>query len=54
MLAAGRGSVVSTSSLNSTLADPAVVDYSAAKAALANLSKALSRSTRGAACGSTP
>ena len=43
MLAAGSGSVVSTCSVNATLADPAVVDYSAAKAALANVSKSLSK-----------
>ena len=43
MLAAGSGSVVFTSSINSTLADPHVVDYSSAKAAVANLSKSLSK-----------
>ncbi|BEP14646.1 SDR family oxidoreductase [Acidothermaceae bacterium B102] len=43
MLAAGSGSVVTVSSINATLADPAVVDYSAAKAALSNFSKSLSK-----------
>jgi NAD(P)-dependent dehydrogenase (short-subunit alcohol dehydrogenase family) len=43
MIAAGRGAIVSTSSVNAYLPDPAVMDYSAAKAALANFSKALSK-----------
>jgi NAD(P)-dependent dehydrogenase (short-subunit alcohol dehydrogenase family) len=43
MLAAGRGSIVNIASVNTTLSDPAVVDYSAAKAALASFSKALSK-----------
>ena len=43
MLAAGRGAIVSISSVNAFLPDPAVIDYSAAKAALASLSKALSK-----------
>jgi NAD(P)-dependent dehydrogenase (short-subunit alcohol dehydrogenase family) len=43
MLAAGRGTIVTTCSVNAFLPDPAVIDYSAAKAALANFSKALSR-----------
>jgi NAD(P)-dependent dehydrogenase (short-subunit alcohol dehydrogenase family) len=43
MLAAGRGSIVTVGSVNSTLADPAVIDYGAAKAALANFSKALAK-----------
>lgn len=43
MLAAGRGSIVNIVSVNSILADPAVIDYCAAKAALANFSKALSK-----------
>jgi NAD(P)-dependent dehydrogenase (short-subunit alcohol dehydrogenase family) len=42
MLAAGRGAIVNMCSVNSVLADPKVIDYSAAKAALANFSKALS------------
>jgi NAD(P)-dependent dehydrogenase (short-subunit alcohol dehydrogenase family) len=43
MLAARQGSIVNVSSVNSRLSDPAVIDYSAAKAALASFSKALSR-----------
>jgi short-subunit dehydrogenase len=43
MLAAGKGAIVSICSVNSTLSDPAVIDYSAAKAALASFSKALSK-----------
>ena len=43
MLAAGRGSIVTISSVNARLSDPAVIDYSAAKAALAGFSKALSK-----------
>jgi NAD(P)-dependent dehydrogenase (short-subunit alcohol dehydrogenase family) len=43
MLAAGHGSIVNTGSVNSYLPDPAVMDYSAAKAALANFAKALSK-----------
>jgi NAD(P)-dependent dehydrogenase (short-subunit alcohol dehydrogenase family) len=43
MLAAGRGSIVNTASLNASLPDPLVIDYSAAKAALLNFSKALSK-----------
>jgi NAD(P)-dependent dehydrogenase (short-subunit alcohol dehydrogenase family) len=43
MLAAGHGAVVTTSSVNAQLPDPSVVDYGAAKAALSNFSKALSK-----------
>jgi NAD(P)-dependent dehydrogenase (short-subunit alcohol dehydrogenase family) len=43
MIAAGHGSIVTVSSVNSTLADPAVIDYSAAKAALSSFCKALSK-----------
>jgi len=43
MLAAGRGTIVTTSSVNAFLPDPAVMDYGAAKAALTNFSKALSK-----------
>jgi NAD(P)-dependent dehydrogenase (short-subunit alcohol dehydrogenase family) len=43
MLAAGRGSIVNTSSVNAFLPDPVVIDYGAAKAALWNFSKALSK-----------
>jgi NAD(P)-dependent dehydrogenase (short-subunit alcohol dehydrogenase family) len=47
MLAAGHGSIVTICSVNSTLADPAVIDYGAAKAALANFCKALSKEVGG-------
>jgi NAD(P)-dependent dehydrogenase (short-subunit alcohol dehydrogenase family) len=43
MLEAGSGTIVNTCSVNAFLPDPAVIDYSAAKAALANLSKSLSK-----------
>jgi NAD(P)-dependent dehydrogenase (short-subunit alcohol dehydrogenase family) len=43
MLAAGHGSIVTISSVNANLPDPGVIDYGAAKAALANFSKALSK-----------
>jgi NAD(P)-dependent dehydrogenase (short-subunit alcohol dehydrogenase family) len=43
MLAAGGGSIVNTGSVNAFLPDPTVIDYSAGKAALTNLSKALSK-----------
>ena len=43
MLAAGRGAIVNVCSVNSVLSDPAVLDYSAAKAALASFSKGLSK-----------
>ena len=43
MLAAGHGSIVTTSSVNAFRPDPGVIDYSAAKAALTNFSKALSK-----------
>jgi len=43
MLAAGKGAIVSISSVNASLPDPGVLDYSAAKAALASFSKALSK-----------
>jgi len=38
-----RGTIVTTSSVNAFLPDPLVIDYSAAKGALANFSKALSK-----------
>ncbi len=47
MLAGGRGSIVTISSVNSTLADPAVIDYGAAKAALANFCKSLAKEVGG-------
>ena len=43
MLTAGRGSIVTTSSINAVLPDPTVIDYGAAKAALTNFCKALSK-----------
>jgi NAD(P)-dependent dehydrogenase (short-subunit alcohol dehydrogenase family) len=43
MAARGGGSIVNNASVNATLPDPLVIDYSAAKAALANFSKALSK-----------
>jgi NAD(P)-dependent dehydrogenase (short-subunit alcohol dehydrogenase family) len=43
MLAAGHGNIVTTSSVNAFLPDPSVIDYGAAKAALTNFCKALSK-----------
>jgi NAD(P)-dependent dehydrogenase (short-subunit alcohol dehydrogenase family) len=43
LTAAGGGSIVTISSVNAALPDPLVIDYSAAKAALANFCKALSK-----------
>lgn len=43
MLAAGKGAIVNICSANAPLPDPAVMDYSAAKAGLASFSKALSK-----------
>jgi NAD(P)-dependent dehydrogenase (short-subunit alcohol dehydrogenase family) len=43
MIAAGVGSIVTTSSVNAFLPDPTVLDYSASKAAVANFSKSLSK-----------
>jgi NAD(P)-dependent dehydrogenase (short-subunit alcohol dehydrogenase family) len=43
MIQAGQGVIVTTSSVNSFLPDPAVMDYSSSKAALANFSKSLSK-----------
>lgn len=43
MLAAGGGVIVNVGSLNARLPDPAVIDYSASKAALVNLAKSLSK-----------
>jgi NAD(P)-dependent dehydrogenase (short-subunit alcohol dehydrogenase family) len=43
MIAAESGAIVTTSSVNAFLPDPAVLDYSAAKAAVANFSKSLSK-----------
>jgi NAD(P)-dependent dehydrogenase (short-subunit alcohol dehydrogenase family) len=43
MLEAGRGSIVTVCSVNAFLPDPAVIDYSAAKAALSSFCKSLSK-----------
>jgi NAD(P)-dependent dehydrogenase (short-subunit alcohol dehydrogenase family) len=43
MLAAGRGTIVNTGSVNARLPDPAVIDYSSSKAALVNFAKSLSK-----------
>ena len=43
MLAAGTGVIVTTCSVNARLPDPAVMDYSVAKAGLASFCKALSK-----------
>ena len=43
MVAAGKGTIVTVSSVNAFLPDPAVIDYGAAKAALSNFCKALSK-----------
>lgn len=43
MVAQGGGSIVSTCSVNAFLPDPAVMDYSAAKAALRSFCKSLSK-----------
>ena len=43
MLTAGSGVIIMTSSVNARLPDPAVLDYSAAKAALAGFAKALAK-----------
>jgi NAD(P)-dependent dehydrogenase (short-subunit alcohol dehydrogenase family) len=43
MTAAGRGVIVNMSSVNAFLPDPAVIDYCAAKGALHNFSKSLSK-----------
>jgi NAD(P)-dependent dehydrogenase (short-subunit alcohol dehydrogenase family) len=43
MLAGRGGVIVNVGSLNARLPDPAVVDYSAAKAALVNFAKSLSK-----------
>jgi NAD(P)-dependent dehydrogenase (short-subunit alcohol dehydrogenase family) len=43
----GGGSIVTISSVNASLPDPLVIDYSAAKAALANFCKSLSKEVGG-------
>jgi NAD(P)-dependent dehydrogenase (short-subunit alcohol dehydrogenase family) len=43
MIERGEGNIVNNASVNASLPDPLVIDYSAAKAALRNFSKALSK-----------
>jgi NAD(P)-dependent dehydrogenase (short-subunit alcohol dehydrogenase family) len=43
MIGRSQGAIVNTASVNASLPDPLVIDYSAAKAALVNFSKALSK-----------
>ena len=43
MIDAGTGTIVTVCSVNSFLPDPLIIDYCAAKAALANFCKALSK-----------
>jgi NAD(P)-dependent dehydrogenase (short-subunit alcohol dehydrogenase family) len=43
MLALGGGAIVNVGSVNARLPDPTVIDYSAAKAALVNFAKSLSK-----------
>lgn len=43
LLSRGAGAIVTICSVNAVLPDPLVIDYSAAKAALANFSKSLSK-----------
>ena len=43
LLAGGGGAIVNIGSVNARLPDPAVLDYSAAKSALVNLAKSLSK-----------
>jgi NAD(P)-dependent dehydrogenase (short-subunit alcohol dehydrogenase family) len=45
LTAGGGGSIITISSVNAALPDPLVIDYSAAKAALTNFCKALSKET---------
>jgi NAD(P)-dependent dehydrogenase (short-subunit alcohol dehydrogenase family) len=47
LLRRGAGSIVTVSSVNAVLPDPLVIDYSAAKAALASFSKSLSKEVGG-------
>jgi NAD(P)-dependent dehydrogenase (short-subunit alcohol dehydrogenase family) len=47
MLAAGRGAIVTVASINATLPDPAVIDYSAAKSALLSFCTALAKEVAG-------
>ena len=43
LLTRGAGTIVTISSINAILPDPAIIDYTASKAALTNFSKALSK-----------
>ncbi|WP_329101802.1 SDR family oxidoreductase [Micromonospora sp. NBC_01699] len=43
LITRGGGNIITIASINATLPDPLVIDYSAAKAALLNVSKALSK-----------
>jgi NAD(P)-dependent dehydrogenase (short-subunit alcohol dehydrogenase family) len=43
MVERGSGTIVTISSVNAFLPDPAIIDYTTAKAALTNFSKALSK-----------
>jgi NAD(P)-dependent dehydrogenase (short-subunit alcohol dehydrogenase family) len=47
MIAAGAGAIVNVGSVNAELPDPGVLDYSAAKSALASFAKALSKEVGG-------
>lgn len=47
LIGRGGGSIVTISSVNAFLPDPTVIDYSAAKAALTNFSKSLSKELGG-------
>jgi NAD(P)-dependent dehydrogenase (short-subunit alcohol dehydrogenase family) len=47
MLAAGKGSIVTVGSINARLSDPMVVDYCAAKAALASFCSSLAKEFAG-------
>jgi NAD(P)-dependent dehydrogenase (short-subunit alcohol dehydrogenase family) len=46
MLAPGHGTIVTISSVSAFLPDPTVIDYGAAKAALTNFAKSLSKEVR--------
>ena len=46
MVRRGGGSIITISSVNAYLPDPLVIDYSAAKAALTNFCKSLSKEVR--------
>jgi NAD(P)-dependent dehydrogenase (short-subunit alcohol dehydrogenase family) len=54
MLTAGHGAIITVCSVNAKLPDPAVLDYSAAKAGLASFCKACPRNSARTASASTP